>query len=87
LLSCGLLLASTSGYNSFARSHSLFGSRPLHEIVKRHLTVGNVNVFDFEGIADTIDTIGVPQGCSTLSSWTGESEMQHADANRRRVAA
>jgi hypothetical protein len=29
----------------------------------------------------------VPQGCSTLSSWTGESEMQHADANRRRVAA
>ena len=28
-----------------------------------------------------------PQGCSTLSSWTGESEMQHADANRRRVAA
>jgi hypothetical protein len=27
------------------------------------------------------------QGCSTLLSWTGESEMQHADANRRRVAA
>jgi hypothetical protein len=27
------------------------------------------------------------QGCSTLSSWTGESEMQHADANCRRVAA
>ena len=28
-----------------------------------------------------------PQGCSTLSSWTGEFEMQHADANHRRVAA
>ena len=27
------------------------------------------------------------QGCSTLSSWVGESEMPHADANRRRVAA
>jgi hypothetical protein len=29
----------------------------------------------------------ITQGCSTLSSWTGESEMQQADANRRRVAA
>ena len=33
------------------------------------------------------EPVGLGQGCSTLSSWTGESEMQQADANRRRVAA
>jgi hypothetical protein len=33
------------------------------------------------------ETGRIAQGCSTLLSWTGESEMQHADANRRRVAA
>jgi hypothetical protein len=33
------------------------------------------------------DSRDIYQGCATLSSWTGESEMPHADVNRRRVAA